>query len=828
MRSPRYHGPRILSLRQAMRGLWRSPGYAVTVIAVLALGIGAVTAIFSVVYGVLLKPYDFEGRGKLVVWHETARELSATMPLLPVNFRHFRNLGDRSHSLEAAAVLQPASISVGIAGEHPAVVSGLEVSVGFFRVLGVSPVLGRTFMPEEFTKDHDTEAVLSWQAWQRFFPGQAFATGKQVRIDGQLTTVVGVLPASFRFPPISILPGRSRESKPYEIMVPHVSSAQDLRDNTGDFNYIAIGRLRPGITVSAAQAEMDGLEKATAATDHVPLHLGVVVAPFAEEVTGGVSKSLILLLLAVAGVLLIACVNLANLQLARSVGQAGEQALRAALGASRGRMLLAALMENLLLALLGVCFALPVAFGGLHLFLHFAPRTLPRLDEVRLSVPVLLVAMSLSLLISVFSGVVPIWRAAQADPLRALQRGSYRNVGEGRSAGRLRTGLLIAEIACSVLLLAVTGLLAQSFSRLLTSARAVGAEPVTVAQANLTSPQYEGDGGFTGDGGDAPSRARDAMIEGTLARFRTLPGIEAAAITSVLPLTGNMSVDGVRRPDHPLPSGQEPLANLRLISPGYFAALGIPILSGRAFTAADREHTRVAIVSEQTARAVWPGENPVGRTLEHWDRTYTVVGVAADARLNDPRQDVSMFYLPFWDYPPFSPVFLVRGSAVSEGEIRTAIWSVDPQVAIPTLLTLRVQTEEALAVERFQTVLVSSFGLAGLLLTAIGVYSVLAYGVSLRAREWGMRMALGSGRGQLLRKVLREAARPVLLGGFAGALGAVLAEHWLYSLLYGIASNQPWTILLALGTLVLISILAALPAARRAASADPATVLRLE
>ncbi len=818
---------RFTPLHQAARRLRRSPGYTASVVAVLALCIGAVTAIFSVVYTVLLAPYGFEQKGQLAVWHETMREMSATIPLAPVNYRHFLNLQTHAHSLEAAALVRPGGQSVSVSIGHPEMVPGLDVTQDFFRVLGSAPAIGRTFRPDEFRKGRDKEAVLSWAAYQRFFAGDRNVLHKTLRINGEPLTVVGVLPASFRMPAVSIMPGESASNaKAYAVYTPLVPRPEDLTDNVSDFNYFALARLRPGVSVQAAQAELDGIEKATAAADHLPIHLGVVMEPFGQEITGIISKSLVLLLLAVGGVLLIGCVNLANLQLARSVGQTGEQALRAALGASRGQLVREALAENLLLACAGGLASVAVAYGGVHLLLALAPAGLPRLDQVRLSLPVLGVAAVLSLATSLAFGLLPAWRAGAADPLRAMGNSSSRTAGEGRGAARTRTTLLIAEIACSLVLLTVTGLVARSFGHLLTSARGLSENPVTMAEATLSDPRYMGDGGFTADGNDAPSRARNAMIERTLAKLQALPGVRTAAITSTLPLTGDINVDLVQRTDRPLLAIDTKLANLRMISPGYFAALGIPMVSGRDFNGSDREHTRVVIVSEKTARAVWPGENPVGHTIEKWDRVYTVVGVSADVRLNDPRRDVAMFYIPFWDYPPFSPVFLVQGDGVSGPEIRQAIWSVDPQVAIPELLPLRVQTDRALAVERFQTLLIASFGAAALLLAALGVYGVLGYGVNLRMREWGVRMALGSSRGQLLRRVLLDAVRPLLAGGALGCGGAFVASRWLRSLLYG---SQGTDLPILAGSLLLLGavvLLAALPSARRAASAEPAEILR--
>ena len=814
-------------LAHAARRLRRAPGYTATVIAVLALCIGAVTAIFSVVYGVLLRPYGFEGRGQLMVWHETVREMSAAYPLLPDNYRHYRYLAAHARTLASSALAQTSTYSVQAGQAHPETVSGMDVTADFFHVLGQT-VQGRTFLPQELLRGSDREVILTNAAVRHFFGNSRNVLGRSLRIDGQPFTVVGVLPASFRLPALSLMPGQPVDhTRSYSLFTPLVPMPEELTESAGDFNYIALGRLRPGVSAQTAQTELDALEKRIGASDRLSIHLGVAVRAFADEVTGGVSKSLVLLLLAVGGVLLVGCVNLANLQMARSVGQSREHALRSALGADRRRLVFDALAENLLLACAGLLVALPVAWGGMRLLLAVAPADLPRLDGVRLSLPVLAAAVALSFCTCLLFGAVPAWRAANADPLRALGSGGMRVSGESRGAARLRHGLLIAEIACSVVLLVATGLLAGSFGRLLTSARALGAEPVTMAQVDLNDSHYVGDGTPTEDGKDVPSQARDGFIERSLAKLGALPGVQSCAIASRMPLTGDMNVDGIVRPDHPMPQGQIPLANLIVTSPNYFVGLGIPIVSGRAFADGDRENPGVAIISEATARAAWPGENPVGHLLRLFNRNYTVVGVAADARITDAKRDAPVFYLPFWDYPPFNPVFLVRGSNISGPEVRRAIWSVDPQVAIPTLLPIRVQTERSLAVERFQTLLVSSFGAAALLLAALGVYGVLSYGAALRTREWGLRMALGSSRGDLVMQVLRATAVPVVGGTLLGCAGAFVAVRWLHSLLYGADRSADLAVTgIAIAVLGCAVLLAALPSALRAAATEPAAVLR--
>ncbi len=826
------------TLRQAARRLRRSPGYSLSVIAVLALGVGAVTAIFSVVYGVLLKPYGFEQKGQLVVWHETVREMSATTPVLPANYRHYLYLSARSKTMEHSAVLQPSSFSVGKAGDHAVILPGIESSPDFFRVLGVAPVLGRQFLPTEFTQGRNAEVILSWDAFQTLLHGDPSAVGRPLRIDGSPQTVVGVLPASFRFPAIYFGASQRPTNKvAYGVYVPMVVSAERLTETTGDYDYFALARLRPGISIAAAQAELDGLEKAEAQADRLSLHLGAVVQPFSEEVTGSVSSSLLLLLVAVGGVLLIGCVNLANLQLARSVGQAGEHALRLALGATRWQIVGEVLAENLLLALAGTFGAILVAFSSLRLLLALAPAGLPRLDEVRINLPVLLTALVVALATSLLFGLLPALRAGRADPMRALGSSTSRLTGETSSAARARQALLVAEIAAALVLLTVTGLVTRSFSSLLTSARGVSSVPVTMAEVSLSDSRYQGQKSSDADYDqtDPQGAARIATIGQALDKLRSLPGVQAVGMTDRVPLAGETEIDSIRRPDHPLPEGEAPEANRRRISPGYFTALGIPITDGRDFTEADRANPRVAIVSESAAHAAWGLQSPVGHTITTYDRTYTVVGVAADSRLADPRHNTAMFYLPFWDAPPGLPVFLIRdarGASIDGAEIRQAIWSVDPEVAIPELLPLHVQTARALALERFQTLLIGCFGSAALLLAALGVYGVLSYGVNLRMREWALRMALGSSRLRLVRRVLLYALRPLLAGGVLGLGGALLAERWLGSLLYQ-ANTQGHGASAAIlaGALALLGavvLLAALPSAQRAARAEPAAILRAE
>ncbi|HWZ79068.1 MAG TPA: ABC transporter permease [Candidatus Sulfotelmatobacter sp.] len=819
-------------LRYALRQLRKSKGFALTALLTIALAVGAVTAVFSVVNTVLLRPYPFRDPGQIVVWRETIQEIQQAEPLLPDNYRHYLNLKSRATSIQEAAIVQTAGFSVSVAVDHPQMTEGLAVSPNFFSVLGVTPLMGRVFMPEEAQSGRDQEVILTWGAWQRLFHGDPSVIGANLRVSGEPKTIVGVMPKAFRFPVMSVMPGQATfgSTDRYEVYKPLAPDPEELTANEGDFNFLVVARLKSGVSMQQAQRELDGIEKGTAAADHLAIHLGVVVLPFSEEISGNVSKPLWLLLAAVGSVLLMACVNLANLQLARSVARQHEMALRAALGAGRRRLFQGVLAENLLLGLGGGVGGILFADLGEKLFVRIA-AVLPRLNEVHLSTSMLVFALGLSIVTSLGFGVLPALRSFRVMPQSALQASSTR-LSSSKQAAHTRKMLVAIEVACSITLLIVTGLITRSFSHLLTQDRAFNSQSVSVARADLSSSRYSSGGGIPDNpGADPGSLVRDEMIDRTLDKLRALPGVQSVAATSVIPLTGDTNVDGIHRVDHPVPEGQVPMANRRFISPGYLFTMRIPLIAGRDFSEEDRKNPRVAIVSEKTARAVWPDENPLGRSIRHWGRVYTVVGVTADARISDLKRDVAVYYLPYWDFPPATPVFLVRSSQMIQSlgpEMRQTIWSIDPDISIPTVISLDAQLGESVATEKFQTIILSSFGGAALLLAVLGIYGVLAYSVSLRAQEFGIRIALGSSRSKLVRQVLMDASYPMAGGIAMGVLGAALATRWVRSLLYETSPADPVVIGCGIAILIVAALLASLLPARNAAATDPMHVLRGE
>ena len=819
------------NLRFSIRQLRKSPAFTTVSVMTLALGIGAVTSVFSVVNGVLLQPFAFRDPGRLVVVREIEDELRNKFSAIPDNYRQFLYLKQNAKTIEDAAIFQQGADSLSSSGDHPRMVGTVETSPNLFRLLGVRPSLGRDFADSDAVKGSNNVVLLSYEGWQTLFQGNPQVVGQTLRLGLTPRTVIGVLPEGVRFPQVALSPqipfqelGGVREPMVYG---PFVPSQRDLTTDNGDFNYKVIARLKPNVGVAQARTELDGLLRAYCLSAHLPLHLGVAITPLANDITSRISAALWLLFVAVGGVLLIGCVNLANLQLARTTTAERETAVRAALGASGTQLVLARLTESLVLAVVGGLAGIALAFAGVRLLLTLAPANVPRLDQVQVNWLVLLFAAGLSIFSAISFGILPALRSLRVPPQAALQASSSRAVNT-RHGGRTRSLLVAAEVACTVMLLIVTSLALRSFSRLLRQDRGFDSSHVTAAQVDLFAPQY-------GDKVPNIKAVKLAFADRALAALAGLPGVQSVAVTSAMPLTGETWVDELDRPDHPVPQAQRPLINVRWINADYLATMRVPLLAGRNLSSADRANPYVALISERTARDGFPGENPVGRKIKGIvpddDHPITVIGVVADTRINGLKDAAAMVYMPYWTWTPWTLTFLVRSSQAADTlipEIRRALWDIDPQVPIPALRPMDEQLSESIAIDRFQVEVLASFAASALLLALMGVYGVLAYSVSLRHQEFGIRIALGSGKRALIQLVLRQAAYPVLLGTGVGFMLSLVALRWLHTILYQTSVVDP----VALGGSVLavfgVATLAAVVPARHASSVDPVQALRMQ
>ena len=484
------------------------------------------------------------------------------------------------------------------------------------------------------------------------------------------------------------------------------------------------------------------------------------------------------------------------------------------------------LTESLVLAFAGGAAGTALAVGGVRLLLDMAPADIPRLDDVRVSLPVLIFSAGLSIAAAIVFGMLPALRSLRVAPQAALQVNSTR-AANSQESQRTRSLMVAAQVACTIVLLIVTSLALRSFSHLMRQNRGFDSSRVTLAQVDLFAPQY---GDFSGT-----TTAKLIFTDRALAALSRLPGVQSVALTSATPLTGETWVDTLNRPDHPIPPAEQPPINVRFINQDYLSTMQIPLVSGRSIVAADRANPYVALISERTAREAFPGEDPVGKNINPIapddNHPVTVIGVVADTRINGLKDTAAMVYVPYWTFTPWTLSFLVRSSQPSDAmipEMRRTIWQIDPLVAIPTLKSMDDQVSDSVTTDRFQTIVLSAFGAAALLLALLGVYGVLAYSVSLRQQEFGIRVALGSDKNALIGLVLRQAAQPVLLGIGIGLTLALISLRWVRSLLYQTPVMDP----LAVGGSVLLLLvavaIAAVVPARRAASTDPMRALRTE
>ncbi len=811
-------------LRYAGRQLRKAPGFAITAVLTLALGIGATTAIFTLVYDVLLKPLPYSHPEQLVVMEEQVAEFRDIYPTLPMNANHFVSWQQHSSHFQSMALMQEISLPLGVGG-HPQQIGVLNATPDVFSVLSTVPALGRAFSPGEAQPGHEHVVVLMDSLWRSQFQSDPAALGKTITVNGFPYTVIGVMPPSFHVPHIqNISSGDLTRAHPVEALLPIAFSKDQLQEVMGDFNYFGLARLRPGVSVAQANAEINALQRTITSTlsGDEKGTLSAALTPFQQQLVGSNQKPLLILLAAVVGLLLVGCVNITNLLLARAVAKRQSMAVAAALGAGRTEMLRMALRETVVLATLGGALGILLAATLIPAMQHYLPPALDFRGSLHLDWAGAGCALLLAVLATLLAGAAPAWMTAGTPPQEILHSES-RLASESRTSKRMRRILVAVEVAVSVTLVLMTGLLTTSFLRLLRSDRGFEAARVATAVVDLPTKSYQKLG------------PKVAFYKQVLERLSQLPGVEHAAVVSELPLTNDRWLDMIHLPGDARPMFQQPTEHFRWVSPGYFETIRLPLIAGRLLSASD-EGRHYAVISELTAKTLWPGKNPIGHQFNRAgmakEEPFTVIGVVGNARtISLVAPDPMMVYMPYWYRSDTNAGLLMRthqDPAMIADSMRKAIWSVDPEVPVPEVRMLGGVVEDSVANRRFEMQLLLLFAISALLLAALGVYGVVTYSVVQRQREIGLRLALGAQRQNIYRLVLRDGLAPVLVGAAAGVAVAFASARVVGSLLYQVSPYDSVIATSAVCVLVAMGTVACLLPARRAASVDPMEALRRE
>jgi len=822
----------IKDIRFGVRSLRARPGFTVLALFTLALGIGACTAIFSVVDGVLLRPLPYPDPEQIV----QLREVNSAGKQIAFAEPNFRDVSARSHSFEAVAQYN-GSLTTVTGGSEPVRAAVTVVSADFFRVLGTRPVLGRAFLPDESKPGGPPAVVVSYGFWQRLLGGKADLAGTTLRLMDQTVTVVGVMPAGFAFPQRA------------EIWIPRELFPQEISRSA--HNWSVVARLRPNIKTETANAEVSSIAKQLKQEYGKDVDaVSFTVVPQREYIVGNVRRALLMIFVAVAFLLAVACANTANLLLAQMTARQREFAVRSALGATRGRLARQFITENLLLALTAGALGVLLSFWGVDLLLGLNQRSLPRMSEIGVNARAIAFTLGLSLLIAGVLGVVPLLRFSTRDLETSL-----REAGSGSRgyAGRhMRSLLVVAQTALTLILLVCAGLLGKSFYRLLRIDPGFRTESAVAMELSLPNPrmdeqryqQFMQSYQRLLEQGVAPDtnvqlsaeEARQRLFQKQLLEHLSeTPGVVAAGCIDSLPLTGGGADGTFLIGNDPARKGH---AEYRLASSGYFVAMKIPLLHGRVFDATDQPNSpNSAVVSQSIALRYWPNEDPIGQTIQFGNmdgdlRLLHVVGVVGD--VHDYGVDVpinpTIYGNALQRLPSSSTTIVVRGqveSAALVPAMREAVRSLDPQLPLK-FRTLDEIFSSSLDQQRFSLVIFGVFGTAALLLAAMGIYGVTSYAVAQRTQEIGLRMALGAQASDVLKLVLRNGLSLAFIGAAIGVGGAYAVTRAMRSLLFEVVPTDLATFTIVSVGLIIVALLACFIPARRATKVDPLVALRYE
>jgi putative ABC transport system permease protein len=795
-------------LRYAARTLAKNPGFTLIVVVTLALGIGANTAIFSVVNGVLLRPLPFKSPDELVWIGGWSRNVDKEMGVTPADFLDYR---EQSHSFANLAASISDSVPMNLSGDgEPERLKGALVTANYLDVFRVKPILGRTFAADEELPGKDLIAVLSYGLWRRRFGADPAILNRTVTLDGRQVTVIGVMP------PL-LYPSDVEVWKPFSFDGQGQSAFRSR-----ELHFLRpIARLKPGVSLAQAQQEIDAIaRRLEAAYPKTNTNQSLSLIPLQERLVGGVRLTLVILLGTVACVLLIACANVANLLLARATARRREIAVRAAIGASRWRVVRQLLTESLILGLLGGAIGMLLAHWGVQLLVSLSARYLPRSQEVKINAPVFLFALTAALLTSLLFGLAPALAAARLDLNEALKEGG-KTAGGGSRQRRTLSALVVGEVALTVVLLVGAGLLVNSLVRLQHVDAGFNEKNLLTVRIDLPNPY-------------AQPEKKAQFFERLQQRVATLPGVEVVGMVTALPLARQSAdapfkIEG--RAQDATPGGQ---ADFRNVNRDYFRAMSIPLLRGRYFSEAEvHQNARVAMISDILARRFFAGEDPIGQRMRmplFGEETYEIIGIVGDVlhRSLDgaPRQTI---YFPTLRLGYSNLVIRTAADPTTlAAAVRKEVSALDPNQPVGNVKTMEQWVIESVAQPRFRTLLLSIFSALALLLSIVGIYGVLSYAVAQRTHEIGIRMALGAQTTSVLKLIFGHGMRLAGLGTALGLAASLALTRIMKSLLFGVEATDPLTFGMVTGVLVVVGLLSCWLPARRAASVDPIIALRAE
>ncbi|HUJ24004.1 MAG TPA: ABC transporter permease [Bryobacteraceae bacterium] len=797
-------------VRYSLRMLLHNPGFTVVAVLALALGIGANTAIFSVVNSILFRSLPFRDPSTLVmVWEKGT--LNDRNVVSPANYLDWKSRNRVFGDL--AAVIDIFQMNLTGAGEPEEVLAG-AVSANFFQMIGVQPIIGRAFLPMEDKRGHDHVAILSHRLWRRRFGSDPATVGKSITLSGELHEVIGILPPDFAW-----------NNRQTDVWVPYVfDPGRDYRATSGRY-MSAVGRLKPGVTPQRAQAEMSGIARDLEREyPQFNKNWGVNLVPLHEQSVGDIRRALLVLMAAVGFVLLIACVNVANLLLAKAAGRHREIALRAALGAGRWRIVRQLLTESALLAAVGGLLGLALATWGAQALVALAPSNIPRLSEIGVDRTAYGFTFLVSMGTAILFGLAPALSISKANLIDALKEAGRSSTG-GLRRHRARSLLVVAEVALALVLLIGAGLMIRSYQQLGAVKPGFNAERVLTMRLHLSGETYRQD------------TAVVSFFHEATERLGRLPGVSAAGAINFPPLTGLDSATTFQVPGRPDPgAGNYPVTGVRVVEPAYFRAMGIPLLRGRQFTERDTAQSpRVLIISQTLAQRFFADEDPIGKKLIiDWgdNKPDEIVGVVGDILHQglDAKPE-PIIYWPEARMPYNVMTMVVRTSsnpAKTAAAAVRAMHAIDPNLPVSDVREMASVMSESMARPRFNMLLLGIFAGLALALALVGIYGVIAYGVTERTQEIGIRLALGAGRGDVLRMVIRQGLLYAAAGIGTGALAALAMTRFMRDLLFGVAVADPATYAGVALVVGVTALLASCIPAWRAAKVDPMVALRYE